>query len=84
MDRGTRNPQGLYLAACCGLFLGCAHQREAVAPRSSVAVRDSAVSVQAPFVNVRVGARPKDHAERDHDDDRDDELDDEELADSTD
>jgi hypothetical protein len=75
---------------CCPLFPllilgGCAHQREAVAPRAPVAMRDSAVSVQAPFVNVQIGkAKATRTASGDLDDDRDDEYEDDERDDAED
>jgi hypothetical protein len=51
MNRRTRES----LALLSLVAAGCAQQKEAIAPRSPVAMRDSAVSVQAPFVNVRIG-----------------------------
>ncbi len=68
----------------CLLLTGCAQQREAVAPRSPVTMRDSAVSVQAPFVNVRIGEPSSRLADRDDDDDLDGKYDGDESDDSDD
>ena len=81
MNRRIRETVAL-LPPLLSLFAaGCAQQREAVPPRAPVALRDSAVSVQAPFVNVRIGEpKPTRTADGSLDDDAE-EYDNDEFAD---
>jgi hypothetical protein len=78
MNRRTR--ESLVLLSL--ITAGCAHQREAVAPPAPVAMRDSAVSVQAPFVNVRIGEPKSTRTADTNADDDDDQYDEAEFADA--